>query len=214
VRTGDLGYLDDEGYLYLVDRKKDLIITGGLNVSSIEVEGVLGEHPAVAEAAVFGLPHDVLGQDVAAAVVLRGGADERELQAFVRERLAEYKTPHRIFVVDRLPRNPSGKVLKRELRATLGAAAAETGASVAARTPEEEVILSIWAEVLQREGIGITDDFFALGGHSLAAAQIVARLNDALRLDLPADTIFESPTVAELATVVDAARRQTTAPPA
>ncbi|HEX2274154.1 MAG TPA: AMP-binding protein, partial [Acidimicrobiales bacterium] len=103
VRTGDLGHLDEEGYLYLDDRKKDLIITGGLNVSSIEVEGVLAEHPAVGEAAVFGVPHPILGQDVAAAVVLRGPADERELQAFVRERLAEHKTPHRIFVVDRLP---------------------------------------------------------------------------------------------------------------
>ncbi|HEX2023223.1 MAG TPA: non-ribosomal peptide synthetase [Acidimicrobiales bacterium] len=207
VRTGDLGHLDEEGYLYLDDRKKDLIITGGLNVSSIEVEGVLSEHPAVAEAAVFGVPHDVLGQDVAAAVVLRAPADERELQAFVRDRLAEHKTPHRIFVVDRLPRNASGKVLKRELRASLGAgeAVGRTGEAVAARTPEEAAVLSIWSEVLQKDGLGVDDDFFSLGGHSLAAAQIVARVNDALGVDLPPDAVFEAPTVAELAAAATSA---------
>jgi acyl-CoA synthetase (AMP-forming)/AMP-acid ligase II/acyl carrier protein len=207
VRTGDLGHLDEEGYLYLDDRKKDLVITGGLNVSSIEVEGVLSEHPAVAEAAVFGVPHDVLGQDVAAAVVLRAPADERELQAFVRDRLAEHKTPHRIFVVDRLPRNASGKVLKRELRASLGAgeAVGRTGEAVAARTPEEAAVLSIWSEVLQKDDLGVDDDFFSLGGHSLAAAQIVARVNDALGVDLPPDAVFEAPTVAELAAAATSA---------
>ncbi|HEX2041777.1 MAG TPA: non-ribosomal peptide synthetase [Acidimicrobiales bacterium] len=202
VRTGDLGHLDEEGYLYLDDRKKDLIITGGLNVSSFEVEGVLAEHPAVAEAAVFGVPHEILGQDVAAAVVLWAPVDERELQAFVRERLAEHKTPHRIFFVDRLPRNASGKVPKRELRASLGGAEAAGGRprdTVGPRTPEEGVVLSIWAEVLQRDHLGVDDDFFALGGHSLAAAQIVARVNDALGVDLPPDAVFEAPTVAELA---------------
>jgi acyl-CoA synthetase (AMP-forming)/AMP-acid ligase II/acyl carrier protein len=215
VRTGDMGYLDDEGYLYLVDRKEDLVITGGLNVSSIEVEGVLGEHPAVAEAAVFGIPHDVLGQDVAAAVVLRAAADERELQAFVRHRLAEHKTPHRVFVVDELPRNPSGKVLKRELRDRLGAVAREQrGDPVAAQTAEEKVVLSCMAEALQRDDIGIEDDFFALGGHSLAATQVVARLNDALGVDLPPDAVFEAPTVRELAKAVEAARHQATASPA
>jgi acyl-CoA synthetase (AMP-forming)/AMP-acid ligase II/acyl carrier protein len=213
VRTGDLGHLDEEGYLYLDDRKKDLIITGGLNVASIEVEGVLSEHPSVAEAAVFGVPHEILGQDVAAAVVLRAPADERELQAFVRERLAEHKTPHQVFVVDRLPRNASGKVLKRELRASLGGDGSATrrgGGAVAARTPEEGVVRSIWAEVLQREDVGVDDDFFAIGGHSLAAAQIVARVNDALGVDLPPDAVFEAPTVAELAAA--ATRQRATAP--
>jgi acyl-CoA synthetase (AMP-forming)/AMP-acid ligase II/acyl carrier protein len=208
VRTGDLGYLVDEGYLYLVDRKKDLIITGGLNVSSLEVEEVLGEHPAVVEAAVFAVPHDVLGQDVAAAVVLRAETQEKELAAFVRRRLAEHKTPHRVFVVEELPRNPSGKVVKRELRARFGAAPDVDGRQVVApRTPDEELIASFWAEVLGRTDIGVHDDFFALGGHSLAAAQVVARLNDALGTDLAPDTVFESPTVTDLAAVIDAARR-------
>ena len=210
VRTGDLGYLDDEGFLYLVDRKKDLIITGGLNVSSVEVENVLVEHPAVAEAAVFAVPHDVLGQDVVAAIVRRadaGEVDERELAGFVRRRLAEHKTPHRVFFVDQLPRNPSGKVVKRELRERFGGTAGtgEARQVVAPSTPQEELIASIWGELLGRADIGVHDDFFALGGHSLAAAQVVARVNDALGTDLPPDAVFESPTVAELATMVETA---------
>lgn len=213
VRTGDLGYLD-EGYLFLVDRKKDLIITGGLNVSSLEVEDVLHEHPAVAEAAVFAVPHEVLGQDVAAAVVASAEVAERELQAFARERLAEYKTPHRVFLVDRLPRNPSGKVVKRQLRAEFAAPSdhADEADVAPPRSGDEEVVLSVWEEVLGRRGIGVHDDFFALGGHSLAAAQVVARINDLLGTDLPPETLFESPTVAELAAAVAAAPRSAAAP--
>jgi hypothetical protein len=116
VRTGDLGSLDDAGALYLVDRRRDVIITGGANVSSLEVEQVLAEHPAVAEAAVVAWPHPVLGESVAAAVVVRQPTSASELQAFVRQRLGEHKTPQRVVFVDDLPRNASGKVLKRELR--------------------------------------------------------------------------------------------------
>nr|MDP9020876.1 AMP-binding protein [Actinomycetota bacterium] len=113
LRTGDLGHLDEEGYLHLDDRRKDLVVTGGTNVSTLEVEDALLHHPAVADAAVVGVPHPVLGEDVAAAVVLRSAATPRELQAFARRRLAEHKVPHRIAVVDELPRNASGKVRKR-----------------------------------------------------------------------------------------------------
>jgi fatty-acyl-CoA synthase/long-chain acyl-CoA synthetase len=123
VRTGDIGYLDEEGYLYVVDRAKDIVIRGGYNISSAEVEGVLDAHPAVLECAVIGVPHDVLGEDVAAVVVLRPGfkATPDELQAYCRERLADYKTPRRIEFVDELPRNSFLKVLKRELRERLAA---------------------------------------------------------------------------------------------
>lgn len=121
VRTGDIGYLDDEGYLYVVDRAKDIVIRGGYNISSAEVEGVLDAHPAVAECAVIGVPHEVLGEDVAAVVVVRTGyaATVEELQAFCREQLADYKVPRRIEFADELPRNAFLKVQKRELRAQL-----------------------------------------------------------------------------------------------
>lgn len=121
VRTGDIGYIDEEGYLYVVDRAKDIVIRGGYNISSAEVEGVLDAHPAVLECAVVGIPHDVLGEDVAAVVVIRPGqnASPQELQDYCRERLADYKIPRRIEFVDELPRNAFLKVLKRELRVRL-----------------------------------------------------------------------------------------------
>ncbi|HEV2810890.1 MAG TPA: non-ribosomal peptide synthetase [Acidimicrobiales bacterium] len=206
LRTGDLGHVDEEGYLYIDDRKKDLIISGGTNISPAEVEHVLSEHPAVADVAVFAVPHAVLGQDVAAAVVLRSPTTARQLQDFVRSRLSEPKTPHRVVVVDQLPRNASGKVLKRELP-TLLAAAGETDtdpapAGDAGLSPVEAEVLAIWREALGREGFGAHEDFFELGGHSLAAAQIAARLQDAFSPDVPLTVVFEHPTVAELADVV------------
>ena len=122
--SGDLGVLDDEGYLRVVDRKKDMIKTGGENVASREVEEVIYQHPAVAEVAVFGLPHPQWIEAVTAAIVLRPGEgmDEAQLVAFCRERLAGFKTPKRMLIVDALPRNASGKILKRELRKLFGAA--------------------------------------------------------------------------------------------
>ncbi|TYB65370.1 acyl-CoA synthetase [Nonomuraea sp. PA05] len=116
--SGDLGVMDEDGYLSVVDRKKDMIKTGGENVASREVEEALYQHPAVAEAAVFGIQDDKWIEAVTAAVVLREGAGvtEQELITFLRERLAPFKTPKRIVFLESLPKNASGKVLKRELR--------------------------------------------------------------------------------------------------
>lgn len=205
LRTGDLGYLDDEGHLFLVDRKKDLIISGGLNISTLEVEHVLSAHPDVVEAAVFGVDHDVLGQDVAAAVVTRTTVSVRDVQAFVRERLGEHKVPRAVHVVDVLPRNESGKLLKRDLRDRFGQRPAASDAPQPARTDAQARILAVWCELLSRDDVGVDDDFFDLGGQSLAAAQVVARVNDAFTVDLPVTAVFEHPTVAELAVAVEGA---------
>ena len=119
MHTGDLGYFDEDGYLYLVDRKKDMINRGGYNVYSIEVESALYEHPDVVEAAVVGVPHDVLGQDVCAVVRVRGGAPPLELdevRAFLADRLADYKLPRRLVVRETpLPRSGMHKVDKKAL---------------------------------------------------------------------------------------------------
>ena len=120
VRTGDLAKLDEEGFLYIVDRAKDMIIRGGENIYSSEVEDVLYAHPAVTDCALIGLPHKTLGEEPAAVVHLAPGmhATEAELQAWVRERLAIFKTPVAIrFVAQTLPRNANGKILKKDLKA-------------------------------------------------------------------------------------------------
>jgi acyl-CoA synthetase (AMP-forming)/AMP-acid ligase II len=123
VRTGDLARLDEEGFLYIVDRAKDMVIRGGENIYSIEVENVLFDHPAVTDAALVGLPHRTLGEEPAAVVHLAPGtsATEEELKAWVRDRLAVFKTPVRIaFLPQPLPRNANGKILKAELKALFG----------------------------------------------------------------------------------------------
>jgi len=117
--SGDLGVMDDEGYLRVVDRKKDMIKTGGENVASREVEETVYQHPAVAEVAVFGVPHPYWIEMVCAAVVVKSGAEltPQDVVEFCRARLAGFKTPKQVVIVPALPKNPSGKVLKRELRA-------------------------------------------------------------------------------------------------
>ena len=120
VRTGDLAWLDEEGFCYIADRAKDIVIRGGENIYSSEVENVLYDHPAVMDAAVVGIPHRTLGEEPAAVVHLTPGqsASEAELQAWVRERLAAFKVPVRIlFHPETLPRNANGKILKKDLRA-------------------------------------------------------------------------------------------------
>ncbi|MCZ7525532.1 MAG: AMP-binding protein [Acidimicrobiia bacterium] len=118
LRSGDLAHLDEDGYLYLVGRKKDLIIRGGHNVYPTDVEHVLLEHPDVAEVAVVGVPHPVLGEDVAAFVVPREGAPVTadELRGHCAARLADYKRPRQVHFVGELPRNATGKVMKHLLR--------------------------------------------------------------------------------------------------
>ncbi|MCY1174803.1 3-[(3aS,4S,7aS)-7a-methyl-1,5-dioxo-octahydro-1H-inden-4-yl]propanoyl:CoA ligase [compost metagenome] len=119
VRTGDLARLDEEGFVYIVDRAKDMIIRGGENIYSSEVENVLYAHPAVTDCALIGIPHRTLGEEPAAVVHLAPGttATEAELQAWVRERLAVFKTPVAIrFVPETLPRNANGKILKKDLK--------------------------------------------------------------------------------------------------
>jgi long-chain acyl-CoA synthetase len=117
-RTGDLARVDEDGYYYIVDRKKEMIIRGGYNVYPREVEEALHEHPAVAEVAVIGMPHAELGEEVGAAVALKPGAEASpaELQQFVKERVAAYKYPRRVWLVAGLPKGPTGKILRREVR--------------------------------------------------------------------------------------------------
>jgi len=122
LHSGDIARIDEENFIYIVDRAKDMVIRGGENVYSVEVEAALFEHPSVADCAVIGVPHPVLGEEVGAAVVLRPGTTvtAEELSRFARERLASFMVPSHVwFLSQPLPRNPQGKVLKRELRTSL-----------------------------------------------------------------------------------------------
>jgi long-chain acyl-CoA synthetase len=117
LHTGDMGRVDEDGYFYVVDRKKELIIRGGYNVYPREIEEVLYEHPAVREAAVLGVPHDEYGEEVGAAVALKDGASAtpEELRDYVKSQVAAYKYPRVVWLLDDLPKGPTGKILKREI---------------------------------------------------------------------------------------------------
>ena len=121
--SGDMARIDEDGYFYIVDRKKDLIIRGGYNVYPREVEEVLYEHPKIREAAVVGIPHDEWGEEIGAAIVLHDGEElaPEEVSAYVKERIAAYKYPRVVWFIDDLPKGPTGKILKREIEAPVQA---------------------------------------------------------------------------------------------
>jgi long-chain acyl-CoA synthetase len=119
LRSGDIGWIDEEGFVFVADRAKDMVLRAGENIYCAEVEAAIYEHPAVYEAAAFGVPHERLGEEVAAAILTKPGysIDLEELRSFLAGRLAKFKIPEHVTVLtERLPRNASGKILKRELR--------------------------------------------------------------------------------------------------
>lgn len=126
-RTGDLGFIDGDGFVYVVDRSKDVVIRGGENVYCAEVEAVLYEHPAIAEVAIVGVPEPVMGERICAVVVPRAGGEIRlaSLESFCCERLARFKCPEALLIVDELPKTPTSKIAKNELRDRLAGSRAE-----------------------------------------------------------------------------------------
>jgi len=202
-KTGDLGFFDADGYLFLVGRMREIINRGGEKIAPQEVDEVLLEHPSVAEAVTFAVPHATLGEDVAAAVVLKPHcfATPKDIRRFGMGRIADFKLPRQVLIVTELPKGPTGKVKRVGLAAKLGleSGGAMARTFIAPRTSLEKELAGIWAAVLQVEQVGIHDDFFALGGDSLLATQVLAQIHASLLLDAEASCIFEAPTVAELA---------------
>ena len=196
-RTGDLGYFDDDGYLFLSGRIKELINRGGFKVSPSAVDAAVMQHPEVVDAATFGVPHSTLGEDVVTAAVLREPArvTMRELRDFVFEHLPAFMVPSQMVLVSELPRTSVGKLKRTELAAML-----KHRLRVAFSPPRdsnEELIAGFFAEVLGIDGVGAFDNFFELGGDSLRGAQVVVRANSALGSNLQVADLFKRPTVAE-----------------
>jgi amino acid adenylation domain-containing protein len=213
-RTGDLGHLDAQGRLFIAGRLKDIVNRGGEKISPQEVDDALLEHPALVQAAAFGVPHPTLGEDLAAAVVCGPGAsvDEAALREHLFARLAAFKVPSQIVLVHRLPTGATGKLQRGGLHGAL--AALLTQAFVAPDGDDERLVAAILHELLGGPPLGRNDNFFARGGDSLRGAQAVARINTRFGLNLDVTSLFRHPNVAELATAVGAARRLTPAAPA
>ncbi len=209
--TGDQGYLDADGYLFLTGRLKEIINRGGEKISPREIDETLLDHPAVGQALAFAVPDPRLGESLAAVVVLRSGTTvtERQLRAFVAARLAPFKTPDRIVFMDEIPKGPTGKLQRIGLAERLGVTAAERNPAdtpfTPPRTDVEEGLAAVWASVLGVAQVGIHDHFLDLGGDSMLAARLLARVNQAMDLDLSLLDFFDAPTVAEQAALIEAA---------
>lgn len=214
-RTGDLGYLDADGYLFIVGRIKDVINRGGQKISPLEVEEILLSHPAVLEAGVFAVPHQKLGENVAAVVVLRPNSEATsdQLRQFARKRLAAYKVPSLIRSVAALPKGASGKV-KRNALAELIGRTEDADEERLPRNTLETQLAEIWAGLLELPQVGIDQDVFALGADSLAVTQMRSRLRERFNVDFSFEDIFDCATVTALAARIEtaASRREAALP--
>lgn len=199
--TGDLARYRADGNLELLGRRDHQVKIRGFRVELGEIEAALGEHPAVQATAVV-VREEAPGEHrlVAYAVLQPGSlARAEELRSFLKSKLPDYMLPARFEFLDRLPVSPSGKVDRRALPAP-GSERLESEASyVAPRTEQEKKLAAIWAEVLQLDRVSIHDNFFDLGGHSLLAVKLVARVENALGKKVPVISIFQLPTISELA---------------
>jgi oxalate---CoA ligase len=206
-RTGDQGFLDSEGYLFITGRLKDVINRGGEKVSPAEVDRILVSHPAVEQAVTFPVPHPTLGEDVATAVVLQKNASTapQDIRKFVSERLVDFKVPSRILIVAEIPKGSTGKLQRGRMAAELGVGPASSVEGALANAPRdlfELTLTNLWEKVLGVHPIGVRNNFFELGGDSLLATELLVHIENAWGTELPLRTVYTAPTIEQLAVVL------------
>jgi acyl carrier protein len=203
-RTGDRARWKAGGKLEFMGRLDDQVKIRGFRIEPGEVEAAIAAYPGVREARVM-MREDQPGDKRLVAYVV-GSVEMDGLRAHLRQSLPEYMVPRAIVPLDRLPLNANGKVDRKALPAPEYAADADR--YVAPRTPVEEVLAGIWAEVLRLERVGVEESFFELGGHSLLAMRVVSRVRELCGVELPLRALFEGPTIAEMARRVDAVQEE------
>ncbi len=210
-RTGDQGYLDADGYLHLTGRIKEIINRGGEKISPREIDEVLLDHPAVAQAVAFAMPDAALGEEVAAAVVLReAGVTETDLRHFAAQKLADFKIPRKILILDDIPKGATGKIQRIGLAEKLGLIGDPPGAAhppegrVPPGNPLEELLAEFWQEILEVKQISVDQRFLKAGGDSISAMRLVNRLRGQLEVELTLVDFFDSPTIRAQAIILEA----------
>lgn len=209
--TGDIGTMDGSGLLRLTGRAKEMINRGGETIAPAEIDDVLLNHPHVARAMAFAVPDHRLGEQVAALVVARPDTepDETDIRRHAAEHLTASKVPRRVLFVEDLPRGPTGKPRRMGIAEELGLAdldgppASGVEPAVAPSTPVEEVLHAIWIDVLDRTDLGVRDRFLDVGGDSMLAMRLLARVAEALDLDISIVDFFDRPTVEQQAKLVE-----------
>ncbi len=202
-RTGDEGHFDSDGYLYISGRIKEIINRGGEKITPREVDEALLEHPSVAQALTFALPHPTLGEDVAAAIVLmkNESISEKDLRDFAFTRLAPFKVPSQLIFVKDIPKGPTGKLQRIGLAERLESHLRPP--FVAPQNETHRILAELMADVLKIDKVGIHDNFFTLGGDSLLAALLFSQIEDKFGKKLPLATLFQSPTIEQLADILE-----------
>ncbi|MEO8305001.1 MAG: non-ribosomal peptide synthetase [Betaproteobacteria bacterium] len=205
-RTGDLGRIDADGYVSLTGRLKEIINRGGEKVSPREIDEALSVHPAVLQGVAFGVAHPTLGEDIVAAVLVKSGmhATEEEIRRFLIDRLDWIKVPSRVLIVDDIPSGDTGKVRRIDLAARF--ADRLNSSDIEPRDEIEALVVALFAEVLGIDRVGAKDNFFMLGGDSLRAGQVLARLSAQTGTYLPPIALFRSPSAVEFALEIRIAR--------
>lgn len=202
-RTGDQGRLDQDGYLFLTGRLKEIVNRGGEKVAPREIDDALLEHPGVTQAVAFAVPHPSLGEDLAAAVVGQpnDSLNEAELRFWLFDRLAPHKVPSQVLIVDAIPKGATGKIQRIGLHQHFTEQL--TGTQSEPRTVTESTLAKIFAEILQVKSVSADANFFTQGGDSLSGARVLAWIESEFGSGLPLTDLFRFPTVRALAERVD-----------
>jgi acyl-coenzyme A synthetase/AMP-(fatty) acid ligase/thioesterase domain-containing protein/acyl carrier protein len=216
-RTGDIGYIDTEGYLFLTGRKKELINKGGEKFSPQEIDAVLASHPGVREAMAFRIDDPVLGEDVAAMVVLSDEkVSEHDIRSYLLKRMIQFKVPRTICFVDQIPKGPTGKLLRyagtRQYNSVSLRERKTPEVPAGAHTPPDSIltdkIIRIWNDVLDVKSLSPDDDFFHCGGNSLTAIELLIKIQRVFQITFPPDTIYLYPTVRKQALLIGRGDKQ------
>jgi oxalate---CoA ligase len=210
-RTGDQGYLDDDDYIFISARIKEIINRAGEKISPREIEEALLQHPAVSQAVAFSVPHRQLGEDVGAAVVLKPGAaaSESELRRYAEQSLAHFKVPRIIRMLSEIPKGPTGKIQRIGLSERLGLQPLDDAAVAAyreAETPLQRELVRIFSEILAVKKLGVDDSFFAAGGDSILATALMVRLMRETGVRLSLVDFMENPSAAGVAERIEAGK--------
>lgn len=197
-KTGDLGYLDEEGYLFLTGRKKELINKGGFKISPLQIDQIVLQHSGVLEAITFAMPHETLGDDIGLMVVPASVLSEQTVYEHLTEHLADYMLPSKIFIVDEIPKSATGKINRLSIFSLLP----ETPTQRQPQNALEEELKNLWEKILMVPTVGVDDNFFQLGGNSLLAADLYRYLLETHQIQLLPIAIYQSPTITKMAKVI------------
>lgn len=201
--TGDVGYFDNDGFLFLSGRSKELINKGGEKVSPYEIEDILNKHSSISESAIFSVPHSTLGEDIAAAVVLNenNSISPEELKKHISKYLSEFKIPTTFLVLDELPKNNIGKILRSDLKKIYDDMHIKK-VRVEPENPTQKLLLQIWSAELYNNLISIDDDFQAAGGDSLAYTRLLAIVQQLFGVDLSEQPYLEISSIEKMSRII------------